>query len=160
MRLSDVVRPSRHGIYIYIIPRPPCRHHIRQHFMVVQLSLPHLSLAVALLVALRWLFSKKLHTLPLPPGPPRLPILGNALDMPKHDTHEAFRDMNAKYGGSYRSSRALARAHYCLIAGDVVYLEVLGQPIIVLGSHEAALDLFEKRSAIYSDRMPSVMVKL
>ena len=128
--------------------------------MAVQISLPHFSLAVAILVVLKWLTSKKRHTLPLPPGPPRLPILGNALDMPKHDIHEAFRDMNVKYGGCYRYSSALTPVHDRLVAGDVVYLEVLGQPIIVLGSHETALDLFEKRSAIYSDRMPSVMVKL
>ena len=36
--------------------------------------------------------------LPLPPGPPRLPIIGNMLDMPKHDMHETFRDMCTKYG--------------------------------------------------------------
>ena len=38
--------------------------------------------------------------LPLPPGPPRLPIIGNMLDMPKHDMHEKFRDMCTKYGAS------------------------------------------------------------
>ena len=41
--------------------------------------------------------------------------------------------------------------------GDVVHLDVLGQPIIVLGSHEAAVDLLEKRSANYSDRPTFVL---
>lgn len=41
-----------------------------------------------------------------------------------------------------------------------MYLEVFGQPIIILGSHEAAVDLLEKRSAIYSDRIPFVMTRL
>ena len=39
-------------------------------------------------------------TLPLPPGPPPLPIIGNILDIPKHDMHETFRDMCTKYGAS------------------------------------------------------------
>ncbi|RPD69162.1 cytochrome P450 [Lentinus tigrinus ALCF2SS1-7] len=53
----------------------------------------------------------------------------------------AFRALNAKYG-------------------DVVYLDVLGQPMIVLGSHQVATDLLEKRSANYSDRSASPMVEI
>ena len=41
-----------------------------------------------------------------------------------------------------------------------MYLDVLGQPMIVLGSHEAAADLLEKRSANYSDRQTFVMGEL
>ena len=33
-----------------------------------------------------------------------------------------------------------------------MYLEMLGQPVIVLNSVEAAEDLLDKRSANYSDR--------
>ena len=45
-------------------------------------------------------------------------------------------------------------------AGDVVYLDALGQPMIILGSHETAVELLEKRSANYSDRSISTMAKL
>ena len=41
-----------------------------------------------------------------------------------------------------------------------MYLDMLGQPIIVLGTHEAALDLLEKRSSNYSDRPHLAMVEL
>ena len=41
--------------------------------------------------------------------------------------------------------------------GDVIYLNVLGQPVLVLESGRAALDLFDKRSNIYSDRPHLVM---
>ncbi|OJT03486.1 O-methylsterigmatocystin oxidoreductase [Trametes pubescens] len=44
--------------------------------------------------------------------------------------------------------------------GDLVYLDVLGQPILLLGTHEAAIDLLDKRSALYSDRVHSPMVDL
>ena len=40
-----------------------------------------------------------------------------------------------------------------LLAGDMVYFEVLGQPFLVLDTHERTSDLFDKRSTNYSDRM-------
>jgi hypothetical protein len=36
--------------------------------------------------------------------------------------------------------------------GDIIYVNVLGQEMIVLNSSKAAVDLFDKRSANYSDR--------
>lgn len=42
----------------------------------------------------------------------------------------------------------------------MVYMDVLGQPMLILGSHNIALDLLEKRSALYSDRAQSAMVDL
>ena len=41
--------------------------------------------------------------------------------------------------------------------GDVVYLNVLGQEMIILNSSKAAVDLLDKKSATYSDR-PVVMM--
>jgi cytochrome P450 len=41
--------------------------------------------------------------------------------------------------------------------GDVVYINALGQEMIILNSSKAAVDLFDKRSANYSDR-PIVMM--
>ena len=39
-----------------------------------------------------------------------------------------------------------------IIIGDVVYISAFGTNIILLGTHQAAADLLEKKSAIYSDR--------
>ena len=39
-----------------------------------------------------------------------------------------------------------------LIDSDIIYLNVLGTPILVLNSFEAVTELLEKRAAIYSDR--------
>ncbi|EJD47046.1 cytochrome P450 [Auricularia subglabra TFB-10046 SS5] len=44
--------------------------------------------------------------------------------------------------------------------GDVVYLNLFGQPMIILGSPEAANDLLVKRGAIYSDRPRFTMAYL
>ncbi|TBU42981.1 cytochrome P450 [Dichomitus squalens] len=53
----------------------------------------------------------------------------------------AFRGLNAQYG-------------------DIVYLNACGQSMIVLGTHKAAIDLLEKRSSNYSDRLFSPMASL
>ena len=34
----------------------------------------------------------------LPPGPPRLPVVGNLLDIPKVRPWEVYREMSKKYG--------------------------------------------------------------
>ncbi|RDB17769.1 hypothetical protein Hypma_001110 [Hypsizygus marmoreus] len=68
-----------------------------------------------------------------PPGPKPLPLIGNLLDVPKVDEVGTF----AKWAQEY---------------GPIVYLEVLGRPLVVLNSADAILDLFHKRSPNYSDR--------
>ncbi|KAH9888103.1 CyP450 monooxygenase [Cubamyces lactineus] len=69
----------------------------------------------------------------LPPGPPGLPLLGNVYDIPQDAPWVSYRDLTVKYG-------------------DVICVRLLGHPVIVLNSVTAVADLFEKRSAIYSDR--------
>ena len=46
------------------------------------------------------------------------------------------------------------------IVGDMVYLDVVGRKIVVLGSYKIARELLDKRSANYSDRPTSIMAKL
>ena len=78
---------------------------------------------------------RKTSSLPLPPGPPADPILGHLRYMPTENPHDAFHKWSTQYG-------------------DVMYLEVLGKPIVILSSEQAALDLLDKRSSNYSDRPP------
>ncbi|KAI0633029.1 O-methylsterigmatocystin oxidoreductase [Trametes polyzona] len=78
---------------------------------------------------------------PLPPGPPKIPFVGNAFGIPQNQAWLAYRDMAKQYG-------------------DVIALQAFGQTVIVLSSMTAAVDLLEKRSAIYSDRPDSMAIKL
>jgi len=39
-----------------------------------------------------------------------------------------------------------------VLTGDVMYLDILGKPTIVLNTARVAVDLLNKRSSIYSDR--------
>ncbi|EIW58796.1 cytochrome P450 [Trametes versicolor FP-101664 SS1] len=100
-----------------------------------------LLVVVLLFVAARLLFTGKDKRPPLPPGPRPLPLLGNALDFPKSHLGREFRSLSEKYG-------------------DVAYLSVLGQSIILVNSYDAACELLEKRSGNYSDRPQSAMVKM
>ncbi|KAG7447374.1 cytochrome P450 [Guyanagaster necrorhizus] len=70
----------------------------------------------------------------LPPGPRGLPIIGNIYNVPKRDEWIAYRDMAQQYNS------------------DIIHLNLMGTSLIVINSREAARELFDKRSAIYSDR--------
>lgn len=89
------------------------------------------------LIALRQ--GRRQGELPLPPGPPRWPLVGSLLSMPKND--ELCKVFTA-WGKQY---------------GDVMYVRALDQNIIVLNSKEAAIELLERRSAIYSHRPRLIM---
>ena len=43
--------------------------------------------------------------------------------------------------------------------GDIIYARLLSNPVVVVNSEEVAKDLFELRSAIYSDRPESIIVE-
>ncbi|KAJ8507981.1 hypothetical protein ONZ45_g9708 [Pleurotus djamor] len=94
-------------------------------------------LALASLRLFWRLFSQKE---PLPPGPPRLPLLGNLLQLGQ--SHGLWRPMT-RWGQIY---------------GPVLSLSVFGKPFVVLNSHKAASDLLDRRSAIYSDRPRNIVI--
>jgi hypothetical protein len=81
------------------------------------------------------------RTLPLPPGPRPLPLIGNLLDMPREQAWLTYRAWTKQYG-------------------DIVYVEALGQKLVILGDAATVTDLFEHRSAVYSDRPITPMMKL
>ncbi|KAJ3553127.1 hypothetical protein NM688_g3783 [Phlebia brevispora] len=76
----------------------------------------------------------------LPPGPKGLPIIGNLLDIPKEREWLTY----AKWGRDYNSG--------------LISLNLMGTPAIIVNSAQAAYDLFEKRSSLYSDRVSGVML--
>ncbi|KJA29694.1 hypothetical protein HYPSUDRAFT_125785 [Hypholoma sublateritium FD-334 SS-4] len=78
--------------------------------------------------------------LPLPPGPKGLPLIGNLGDIPS-------------------SFEWLTYHRWCKeFDTDILHLSVAGTSFIILDTSEVTMDLFDKRSAIYSGkpRMPMV----
>ena len=125
------------------------------HFALFPVSL-HLigALSVFSLILFLWIRSTP-NALPLPPGPPSLPVIGNVLDMPKTDTAQVFKEWSNLYG-----SRILTINYDLWLTystGDVIYLYLPGQNVLVLNSARSAMDLLGRRSRIYSSRPTSVM---
>ncbi|KAJ7511587.1 cytochrome P450 [Mycena galericulata] len=77
----------------------------------------------------------------LPPGPPGDPLIGHLLRMPATDSALKFHEWSKTYG-------------------EVMYLEVLGRSMIILDSYQTAVDLLDKKGAIYSDRPKFTLYRL
>ncbi|KAH8103808.1 cytochrome P450 [Cristinia sonorae] len=92
-------------------------------------------LTVALTVALYRQKPKGPH----PPGPPGIPLIGNIL--PVEFPWETIRRWGKQYGPFIR-------------------IRLLGTPAYVINSVEVAIELLEKRSTAYSQRIPMPMIKL
>ncbi|KAI1629033.1 cytochrome P450 [Exophiala viscosa] len=94
--------------------------------------------ALIVLVAFRfiWVGSKQTKkSLPLPPGPKGLPLIGNLQDLPPPGVQEWVH-----------------WTHHKDLYGPISSVTVMGQTIVILNDPEAAIELLEKRSAIYSAR--------
>ncbi|KAJ7453509.1 cytochrome P450 [Mycena latifolia] len=78
--------------------------------------------------------------LPLPPGPAKLPLIGNLLDIPANFQWEKYMEWSKEYDS------------------DIIHLNLAGQSVIILSSFEATTALLERRSSIYSDRPDVPMV--
>ncbi|KAJ8079621.1 hypothetical protein PM082_011208 [Marasmius tenuissimus] len=96
------------------------------------------AIGVALALYLRWV--PRTSCLGLPPGPRRLPLIGNLLQLPTSYEWETY----------HRWCKELDT--------DILCLDAAGVTIIVLDSLKAAEELIEKRSIIYSSRPHSVML--
>ncbi|KAF9262285.1 hypothetical protein L218DRAFT_867838 [Marasmius fiardii PR-910] len=77
----------------------------------------------------------------LPPGPPRVPLVGHLRIVPQEKQAETFHEWAKTYG-------------------DVMYLEVLGRRMVVLDSVNVSRVLLEDRGANYSCRPRLVIWEL
>lgn len=96
--------------------------------------------------------------LPLPPGPKGLPIVGNTLQIPTVKPWKEYDTMAREYGTPFLY--LTDTPHRSLTSGGLVYLDVLGQGILILGSLPRALELMEKRAASTSNRPPIPALEL
>ncbi|KAH9917357.1 cytochrome P450 [Amylocystis lapponica] len=93
---------------------------------------------LAAALALHWISRRR--RLPLPPGPKGWPVLGNILDIPKKHEWLAYQ----QWGREFNS--------------DLIHLNMCGTSLIVINSLEAACELMDYKSAIYSGRPYMTMI--
>ncbi|CAE6509181.1 unnamed protein product [Rhizoctonia solani] len=110
---------------------------------MADIILPPTLLWTSLGIITGYLASQKLRSdqqLPLPPGPPSHPVIGQLLSMPRSSEGRAFmawsRELNS----------------------DIISFSFLGKTIVVLNSAEAANDLLERRSSAHSGRYCPPMI--
>lgn len=84
---------------------------------------------------------RRVKSLPYPPGPAPTWLLGNIKDIPSSSPWLRFSEWAIKYG-------------------DITYVTLLGQPIVILNSLEACKELLEKRGATTAGRPYSVILGL
>ncbi|CAE6432480.1 unnamed protein product [Rhizoctonia solani] len=95
------------------------------------------SLTLPGLLLLRQLLKSRKHN---PPSPLSIPIVGHLLSIPADPENIAF----LKLGKQLNS--------------DIIYLRLFGYDFVVLNSAEAASELLDKRSGLYSDRLCTPMM--
>ncbi|KAJ7731625.1 cytochrome P450 [Mycena metata] len=92
------------------------------------------SLPLVLIYGLYLQRRRSRSNLPLPPGPKKLPLVGNLFDLPSTFEWETFKAWSQEFNS------------------DIIHLDLAGTSVVVLCSFEATDALLEKRSSIYSDR--------
>lgn len=83
---------------------------------------------------------RSLSKLPLPPGPKGAPLIGNLKDMPTTFEWQTYHKWSKEFNT------------------DILRLSVAGTTLIVLDTSEAATELLEKKSSIYSGRARMPMI--
>src|SRR5271156_6101991 len=104
--------------------------------------------AVAITVLLKYVFSpaKDKNGVPyrLPPGPPGLPIIGNAFQIPPGDATPVLTKLAAKYGEMYIFHGGNLICRFTVNMG--------GTKCVYVNSHRLMRELLDKRGNIYSSK--------
>jgi hypothetical protein len=91
------------------------------------------------------------------------PTIGNLRQVPAERSDLQFAKWAKEYSEFVQvSDLALAAKHVISNAyseSDIIYVNLLGQPVIVLNSVKSAVDLLDKKGAIYSDRPRFVLLE-
>ena len=123
-----------------------------------------LSVCICALVALSYYSRKRVFSRSASylPGPRGNIFFGNMFQIPVKEPWKAFQKWSQTYGScpSISIPYTHEKSDHHNFIGDAFTIRLLTRPTVILCSTQAAFELLEKRSHIYSDRLPSVMDEL
>ncbi|KAF7304569.1 Cytochrome P450 [Mycena chlorophos] len=102
-------------------------------------SAPEITISLLAIAVLWWSCPLKFKLRSLPPGPWPKPLIGNLIDISFRDPWATIKDWKTCFG-------------------NVVYIEIFGNKLVLLNSLQAVTDLFEKQGVLYSHRPEAIMV--
>ncbi|KAJ7675686.1 cytochrome P450 [Mycena polygramma] len=113
--------------------------------MALSNNLPSIFVPFILLVG-AWLAKRYRATsrLPFPPGPKPRFLTGNLRDLPIAQPWITYTEWGKQYD----------------LSGDIVHASAFGSHVLVVNSSKVAVELFERRARIYSDRPDIAMLPL
>ena len=94
----------------------------------------------------------------LPPGPRGYPIIGNLLEM-RDGQWLKFSEWQKIYG-QFATDQISPPYLNLSLPGDLIYLNVAGQPVVIINSPEVGVALLDRRAAIYSDRPRNIVTSI
>jgi cytochrome P450 len=108
------------------------------------------ALVLPLIYLLVLRYRRRTH-LPLPPGPPGLPLVGNLFDWPASKRWEKLSRWAEIYG-MLAFVLNIGTLWLIVLKGDIVYANVFGTHMIILNSFEALSEVMLQKGATCSDR--------
>ena len=99
---------------------------------------------------------------PYPPGPPPKPLIGNALDIPSKKPCVKYLSWSKEYNSGFLifPGVQLHSDVWRPMSGDIIHFTAMHMHIVVLNKMKDVIALFEKKSAIYSDRLTIPVCKM
>jgi hypothetical protein len=108
---------------------------------------------ICLVVIFSLYLSQRRSRYRLPPGPRRLPIVGNFFDAPKKFAWKQYSEWASQYGAPWApTTLRMALIRHLILLGDIISLTIFGQVIVVFNSLSSIKQVILHQPGAFSSR--------